>query len=65
MQILIKIIGHTINLGKSVQGIYLFEIKKIRRITSFSGNELATVQIAVACIALLVRVTFTNANVHK
>lgn len=42
MQILIKIIGHTINLGKSVQGIYLFEIKKIRRITSFSGNELAT-----------------------
>ena len=45
---------------KSVLGIYLFEIKKIkrvRRITSFWGNELATVLIAVVCIALLIWVT--------
>ena len=28
---------------KSVLGIYLFEIKRVRRITSFWGNELATV----------------------
>ena len=45
--------------------IYLSEIKRVRRITSFWGNELATVLIAVVCIALLVRVTLTDANVHK
>ncbi len=42
---------------KSVLGIYLFEIKRVRRITSFGGNELATVLIAVVCIALLIWVT--------
>jgi hypothetical protein len=42
---------------KSVLGIYLFEIKRVRRITSFWGNELATVLIAVVCIALLIWVT--------
>lgn len=42
---------------KSVLGIYLFEIKRVRRITSFWGNELATVLIAVVCIALLILVT--------
>lgn len=41
----------------SAKKIYLFEIKIVRRITSFWGNELATVLIAVVCIALLVRVT--------
>lgn len=45
------------NLCKSVLGIYLFEIKRVRRITSFWGNELATVLIAVVCIALLIWVT--------
>ena len=50
---------------KSVLGIYLFEIKRVRRITSFWGNELATVLIAVVCIALLVWVTLTDANIHK
>ncbi len=44
-------------LRKSVLGIYLFEIKRVRRITSFWGNELATVLIAVVCIALLIWVT--------
>lgn len=44
-------------LCKSVLGIYLFEIKRVRRITSFWGNELATVLIAVVCIALLIWVT--------
>lgn len=39
---------------KSVQETYHLEIKRVRRITSFSGNELATVLIAVVCIALLV-----------
>ena len=38
----------------SAKRIYLFEIKRVRRITSFWGNELATVLIAVVCIALLV-----------
>lgn len=42
---------------KSVLGIYLFEIKRVRRITSFWSNELATVLIAVVCIALLIWVT--------
>lgn len=42
---------------KSVLGIYLFEIKRVRRITSFWGNELATVLITVVCIALLIWVT--------
>ena len=41
----------------SVQGMYLFEIKRFRRITSFLGNDLATVLIAVVCIVSLVRVT--------
>lgn len=38
----------------SAKRIYLSEIKRVRRITPFSGNELATVLIAVVCIALLV-----------
>lgn len=42
---------------KSVLGIYLFEIKIVRRITLFWGNDLATVPIAVVCIALLIWVT--------
>ena len=46
-----------------VLGIYLFEIKIVRRITIFSGNELATVLIAVVCIALLVPVTLTDAKI--
>lgn len=29
--------------------MYLFEIKKVRRITLFWGNDLATVPIAVVC----------------
>ena len=49
----------------SVKETYLFEIKRIRRITTFSGNELATVPIAVVCIALPVRVTLTDANIVK
>ena len=47
------------------KGIYLFEIKKVRRITSFSGNELATVLIAVVCIALLVWETLTVQRYEK
>ena len=31
----------------------------------FWGNDLATVLIAVVCIALLVWVTLTDANIHK
>ena len=34
--------------------IYLFEIKRVRRITTFCGNDLATVHVAAVCIALLV-----------
>ena len=45
--------------------IYLFEIKRVRRITSFSGNELVTVLIAVVCIALLVRETLTVQRYEK
>lgn len=45
--------------------MYLPEIKRVRRIISFSGNELATVLIAVVCIALLVLVTLTDANIQK
>ena len=37
----------------SAKGIYLLEIKMVREFTSFSGNELATVLIAVVYIALL------------
>ena len=59
MRILSKI---SVNLYK---GIYLFEIKRVRRITSFSGNELATVLIAVVCIALLVRETLTVQRYEK
>lgn len=44
-------------LCKSVKEIYLLEIKRVRKITSFPGNDLATVLIAVVCIALLVWVT--------
>ena len=44
-------------LSNSAKRIYLPEIKRVRRITLFSGNELATALIAVVCIALLVRVT--------
>lgn len=33
------------------------ELKRVRRITSFWGNDLAIVLIAAVCIALLVRVT--------
>ena len=40
--------------SNSAKRIYLSEIKRVRRITPFSGNELATVLIAVVCIALLV-----------
>lgn len=47
------------------KGIYLFEIKRVRRITSFSGNELATVLIAVVCIALLVWETLTVQRYEK
>lgn len=50
---------------KSVLGIYLFEIKRVRRITSFWGNELATVLIAVVCIVLLVWVTLTDAKIQR
>ena len=49
----------------SAKRIYLFEIKRVRRITSFWGNELATVLIVVVRVALLVRVTLTDANVYK
>ena len=49
----------------SAKRIYLFEIKKVREITLFLGNELATVPIAVVRIALLVRVTLTDANIVK
>ena len=41
----------------SAKGIYLLEIKMVREFTSFLGNGLATVQFAVVCIALPVRVT--------
>ena len=49
----------------SAKEIYLFEIKRVRRITSFWGNELATVPIAVVCVALLVRVTLMAAKILK
>ena len=49
----------------SAKRIYPFEIKKVRRITSFSGNELATVPIAVVCIALPIRVTLTDAKIRN
>jgi len=38
----------------SSKRIYLFEIKRVRRITTFCGNDLATVHVAEVCIALLV-----------
>lgn len=50
---------------KSVLRIYLFEIKRVRRIPSFWGNDLATVPIAVVCIALLVWVTLTGAKIQR
>ena len=49
----------------SAKRIYLLEIKIVREITSFLGNELATVSIAVVCIALPVWVTLTDANIVK
>ena len=49
-------------LHNSAIRIYLFELKRVRRITLFLGNELATVPIAVVCIALLVRITLTDAK---
>ena len=49
----------------SAKGIYLLEIKMVREFTSFLGNGLATVQFTVVCIALLVRVTLTDANIVK
>lgn len=49
----------------SAKGIYLLEIKMVREFTSFLGNGLATVQFAVVCIALPVRVTLTDANIVK
>lgn len=39
--------------SNSAKRIYPFEIKRVRRITSFSGNELATVPIAVVCIGCI------------
>ena len=48
-----------------VKEIYLLDIKMVREITSFLGNGLATVQFTVVCIALLVRVTLTDANIVK
>lgn len=38
----------------SAKRIYPFEIKRVRRITTFCGNDLATVHVAAVCIALLV-----------
>lgn len=52
-------------LHNSAIRIYLLEIKRVRKIISFSGNELATVQIVVVCIALPVWVTLTDANIVK
>ena len=52
-------------LVNSAKRIYPFEIKRVRRITSFSGNELATVPIAVVCIALLVQVTLRMQRYKK
>ena len=49
-------------LHNSAIRIYLFELKRVRRITLFLGNELATVPIAVVCIALLVRITLNEAK---
>ncbi|WP_298662681.1 hypothetical protein, partial [uncultured Barnesiella sp.] len=49
----------------SAKGIYLLEIKMVREFTSFLGNGLATVLIVVVRVALLVRVTLTDANVYK
>ena len=55
--------GDTLKL--EVYGIYLFGIKRVRRITTFWGNDLATVPIAVVCIALLVWVTLTDAKIQR
>lgn len=51
--------------SNSAKGIYLLEIKMVREFASFLGNGLATVQFAVVCIALPVRVTLTDANIVK
>lgn len=50
-------------LHNSAIRIYLFELKRVRRITLFLSNDLVTVPIAVVCIALLVRVTLTDAKI--
>lgn len=45
--------------------IYVIEIKRIRRITSFSGDDLVIVQIVVVCIVLLVREPLTDTSIVK
>lgn len=40
----------------------MIEFKRVRRIILFGSNELATVTIAVVCIALFVQVTLTDAK---
>lgn len=45
--------------------IYVIKIKRIRRITSFSGNDLVIVQIVVVCIVLLVREPLTDTSIVK
>ena len=52
-------------LHNSAIRIYLFELKRVRRITLFLGNELATVPIAVVCIALLIQATLIGAKIRK
>ena len=64
-KILAEIIGKTENFSKICIRNIPFEIKRVRRITSFWGNELATVLIAVVCIALLVWETLTVQRYEK
>ena len=54
--------GFCVNLYKEYTSLKSRELEELPR---FGGNDLATVLIAVVCIALLVRVTLTDANVHK
>ncbi|RGD23520.1 hypothetical protein DW646_19370, partial [Bacteroides sp. AM23-18] len=51
--------------GNFAHRIYLSELKRVRRITSSLGNELATVLITVCCIALLVRITLSEGKGTK
>lgn len=53
------------NKSINLQKIYVIEIKRIRRITSFSGDDLAIVQIDVVCIVLLVREPLTDTSIVK